>query len=283
MVIERAPLEDELGDVLEKALRAAGLTENELALRADIPADRIADAIDYRAEFTVAELGRMAEALNLQPAGLAAVASGRYPLPEIAGLPCCLYPLRMPHGIGVANAYVVADCSRDTGVLFDTGTDGETLRRLWPDQIRRVEAVCVTHFETEHTGGLAEVKRRWGDIPIFGPGKDPRYPGMISIGDGGQLDLAGFDVSVCRTPGHSETHNCYVVRRPAAKRAVPLLLSGDLLFAGSVGGAYYCRKKMVESLRRMIADLPPATVVAPGHGPLTTLGNERMHNPFLHG
>jgi glyoxylase-like metal-dependent hydrolase (beta-lactamase superfamily II) len=60
------------------------------------------------------------------------------------------------------------------------------------------------------------------------------------------------------------------------------LVTGDLLFAGSVGGAYYCRRRLTESLARLARDLPDQTVVAPGHGPLTTLANERAHNPFLH-
>ncbi len=283
MVIERAPLEDELGDVLEKALRLAALTENELAERAELDLERIADAIDYRGEFTVEEIDRLAGALNLNAIGLRAVASKHYPLPEIAGLPCCLYPMRMAHGIGVANAYVVADCSRTSGILFDTGTDGEALRRVWPDQIKHIEAVCLTHCETEHLGGLAEVRRRWGDVPVFGPATSRGHPGIVPIGDGGELELGGFTISVWRTPGHSEAHNCYVVRRPAVKRAVPLLLSGDLLFAGSVGGAYFCRDKMAKSLRRLLTQLPTETVVAPGHGPLTTLQNERVNNPFVHG
>ena len=276
-------MEDELGDVLEKALRLAALTELDLAERSGVALESIADAIDYRGEFTPGEIDRLAKVLNLNPAGLQAVASKHYPLPEIAGLPCCLYPMRMAHGIGVANAYVVADCSRSSGVLFDTGTGAEALRRVWPDQITHVEAVCLTHFETEHLGGLAEVKRRWGDVPVFGPGTSRAHPGIVHIGDGGELELAGFNISVWRTPGHSEAHNCYVVRRPAVKRAVPLLLSGDLLFAGSVGGAYFCRDKMAKSLRRMVTELPSETVVAPGHGPLTTLRNERVNNPFVHG
>lgn len=281
MVIERAPLEDELGDVLEKALRAGALNENELALRTGISAERIADAIDYRGEFTGEELDRLAAVLVLNPVGLRAVAGGRYPLPEIAGLPCCLFPLRMPYGIGVANAYVVADCCGDSGVLFDSGTDAEALRRVWPEQICRVEAVCLTHFEAEHTGGLAEVRRRWGNVPIFGPAAGGEHCNAVAVGDGGRLELAGFEVSVWRTPGHSEAHNCYVVRRPTAKRAAPLLVSGDLLFAGSVGGAYFCRRRLAESLQRMMSELPRSTVVAPGHGPLTTLENEQRHNPFL--
>ena len=77
MVIERAPLEDELGDVLEKAMRLAGLGEAALAARADVDAARLSDALDYRPDFSADELRRLAAALGLNEVGLAALA----PLP----------------------------------------------------------------------------------------------------------------------------------------------------------------------------------------------------------
>ncbi len=283
MVIERAPLEDELGDVLEKAARLRGLTLEVVAARAGVEVHRVEDAVDYRSELTGAEIDRLAAALGLLAAGLRAVASGRYPLPEIAGLPCCLYPLRLTHGIGVANAYVVADCGRERGILFYAGTEPEALRRAWPETIRGVEAVFITHPEAEHLGGLAEVRRRCGDVPVFGPGGAADAVGGVTVGDGAEFEFGGFRVRVWRTPGHSETHNCYVVTRVGAKRSAPLLISGDLLFAGSVGGAYFCEQRLTESLVRLVGGLPSETIVAPGHGPLTTLANEREHNPFLAG
>jgi hypothetical protein len=108
VVIEYAPLEDELGDVLEKAMRHSGLTEQALAERSAVTAEKIRDAVDYRYDLTASEIRRLATTLELNEIGLTAIAQGRYPLPEIAGLPFCLYPLRFPHGIGVANAYIVA-------------------------------------------------------------------------------------------------------------------------------------------------------------------------------
>jgi hydroxyacylglutathione hydrolase len=282
VVIERTPLEDELGDVLEKALSLTGLSVAALAAHSGVEEERLVDAMGYRGEFTGEELDRLASALDLRGPGLRAVAGGCYPLPEIAGLPFCLYPLRMPHGIGVANAYLVADCRADHGILFDTGTDPEGLRRVWPDKIRHLDAVCLTHVETEHAGGLPEVRRRWGEVPVFGPAGGKLPTGGVALGENAGLELGGFKITVWRTPGHAEAHNCYVIQRPGARQGVPLLVTGDLLFAGSVGGAYYCRRRLTESLARLAQDLPDATVVAPGHGPLTTLANERAHNPFLH-
>lgn len=281
MVIERAPLEDELGDVLEKALRRLGLTEQELALRAGVDAGRLRDVIDYRGGLTADELTRIGSVLNLNIAGLLAVAGGGYPLPEIQGLPFCLYPLRMAHGIGVVNAYVVADCASDAGLLFDCGRAPDALRRVWPVRIARLEAVFLTHHETEHVGGLAEVRARFGGVPVFGPGGEGMVDGEVALRDGSALTFGDFEVRVWRTPGHVENHHCYGVTMKRARDRAPLLVSGDLLFAGSVGGGYFCGKTLSDSLCRVLAELPDATVVAPGHGPLTTIKNERAFNPFV--
>lgn len=280
VVIERTPLEDELGDVLDKALQHACLTEASLAERAQVSVSKIRDAIDYRYDLKSEELTRLARVLGLNEVGFCALAGGNYPLPEILGLPFCLFPLRMPHGIGVANAYVVADCSKQSGLLFDAGSNPAALRRVWPTRIRRIDAAFITHPETEHIGGLPEIREFFGAPAVFAP-RGSRLEGVTFVGDGTRLEFSGFSVEVLATPGHAEAHNSYLVRSTSSAAGPALLLSGDLFFAGSIGGAFFCREKLKSSLRKLFERLPPETVVAPGHGPLTTVGNELRFNPFI--
>ena len=280
VVIEYAPLEDELGDVLDKAMRHAGLTQQVLAERSRVASDKIRDAIDYRYDLTPDEITRLGAALELNVAGLSAIARGCYPLPEIAGLPFCLYPLRFPHGIGVANAYIVADCCQSRGIVFDTGPDYLQLRRLWPKTIKKPEAIFITHSETEHLGGLRELIAHEGNIPVFCP-EGKKIEGAVALGEGARLTFGRLEVRTLKTPGNCEPHNCYIVTAPAAPTAAPLLVSGDTLFAGSAGTAFYNREKLSSNLHRLLAELPETTVVAPGHGPLTTIKNERSFNPFV--
>lgn len=281
MVIERAPLEDELGDVLEKALRRSGLTEQALAARTGIEVGRIRDVIDYRGSLDAEETGRIGRELGLNVAGVLAVGGGRYPLPEIRGLPFCLYPLRMRHGIGVANAYVAADCASESGILFDCGGEPDALLRVWPARITGIEAVFLTHHETEHVGGLPGVRRRFGGVPVFGPDGERRPAGQVVLKDRAELTFGGLQVQVWSTPGHVEHHHCYRVTVEGARARAPLLVCGDLLFAGSIGGGYHCPRQLAASLRRLFDGLPGDTVLAPGHGPLTTIKNERAFNPFV--
>lgn len=281
VVIEYAPLEDELGDILDKAIRHAGLSEAVVSEKAGVPAEKIRDAIDYRYELTSEELNRLSTVLRLNDAGLQAIAQGRYPLTAIGGLPFCLYPLRMPYGIGVANAYIVADCSHTKGILFDTGPGVQDLLRVWPKNIKKLEAVFLTHAESEHTGGLEELLRALGNVPVFGPpGLTAPFTPIAAIEEGTSLRFGRFQISVMSTPGHSERHNCYVVSVPGLTHGAPLLVSGDVLFAGSIGGAHFCRERLRQNVTRLLETLPDNTVVAPGHGPLTTTANERRYNPF---
>ena len=274
------PLEDELGDVLEKAIRRAGLSGEALALRAGVPLGKILDAIDYRADLTGEELRRLAAVLRLNEVGLCALGSGQYPQPEIGALPFCVWPLRMPHGIGVANAYLVGECDSARAILFDTGAGIEALEAVWPRCIRQLDAVFLTHVEAEHAGGLCDVVARFGVRAAFIP-LGAVAPCGRGFGEEESQVFGPLEVRAFTTPGHAAAHNCYLVRAPAACNGGALLVSGDLVFAGSVGGAYFSHEQLQSSLRRVLGATPPATVIAPGHGPMTTVENELRFNPFV--
>jgi glyoxylase-like metal-dependent hydrolase (beta-lactamase superfamily II) len=274
------PLEDELGDVLDKAMRRAGLTDESLAARTGVRAGRILDAIDYRSELTSDELRRIAAVLGLNEVGLCALGGGRYPLPEIGALPFCVWPLRMPHGIGVVNAYLVGECGGPNAVLFDTGAGLMALDAVWPRAIRAVDAVFLTHIEAEHAGGLCDVVARFGVKAAFLP-RGATAPCGAAMGEGEKKNFGALEITAFTTPGHAAAHNCYVVRATPARRGGALLISGDLVFAGSAGGGYFSDEQQTANLRRVLGAVPPSTVVAPGHGPLTTAENELRYNPFV--
>jgi len=279
MLTTRPALEDELGDVLEKAARHTGLSVEKLAEASGVDLARIKDALDYRSELTQPELGRLAAALQLNEVGLCALAQGLYPLPEPAALPFRLYPLRMPFGVGVANAYLVST-GGDSAVLFDTGASHAELHRAWPPDITRLDAVFVTHYEAEHIGGLDTVLREAELDHFYGP-PTGRWAQCRGLGEGQSVEVAGFCITALHTPGHAPEHNCYLVALAERPDKGELLVSGDLIFAGSLGGGYYCCKRQLLHARRVLDSLSGDVIVAPGHGPLTSAGNERRFNPFL--
>ena len=113
------------------------------------------------------------------------------------------------------------------------------------------------------------------------PGFEAAGELFVAFGEGQGIEVGGLSVTALLTPGHAAEHNCYVVRAARGAGQRELLISGDLIFAGSLGGGYYCCQRQLKHARRVLAALPNDALIAPGHGPLSTAGNERRFNPFL--
>jgi glyoxylase-like metal-dependent hydrolase (beta-lactamase superfamily II) len=274
-------LEDELGDVLEKAIRGCNLSVDHVARTAGISRDKLGDAMDYRSELTSAELERLANVVHLNEVGLCALAQGKYPLPDIPGLPFSLECLRMKHGVGVANAYLISVPGESTGLLFDTGPSFTALQNHWPKNLKKINAVFLTHLEAEHAGGLCDVVDCYGVPSVFVP-EGCSAPCGEALSDGDVYRCGVFEVTAYSTPGHSSAHFCYRVHLvDGGSGGAEVLISGDLLFAGSAGGGYFCCQQQQRNLQRILTLCPAQAVIAPGHGPLSTVGHERKFNPFV--
>jgi glyoxylase-like metal-dependent hydrolase (beta-lactamase superfamily II) len=196
------------------------------------------------------------------------------------------------------NCYIVRSGEEPTrAVIVDPGDEPERLLAAIDALGVQIEAILLTHCHFDHIGAVAPVGRATGapvycpelerpllaDImswvpPGFGPFESHEPEHLVKGGE--RLSLAGIDFDVLFTPGHSPGHVTYAVRSPTH----PALLSGDVLFQGSVGrvdlpgGDWPTLERSIEGLLR--SD-PADTVVYPGHMGITTLGRERDSNPFL--
>jgi len=277
VVIVDPPFEDELGDVLEKALKYADLTEDDLAAKAGIEVGRIKDALDYRYDLQVDEIGSLAVVLGLNEVGLLALAEDRYPLPPPSCLPYCLNVISMLYGVGVVNAYGVTRCGEEGGILFDSGVSPRALELAWPRTLGRISAHFITHWDSDHVGASRDIRRRHPGVSIYAPEGGGLDAETVTEGD--RLEAGAFMVQVYSTPGHTETHNSYLVSLKDSDTK-PFLVAGDTFFAGSIAAGLFDRNRLMREVRRLWESLPGETVVAPGHGPLTTIGTEREFNPF---
>ncbi len=192
------------------------------------------------------------------------------------------------------NCYIVrADSSAARAVIVDPGDEAERLLAAAEDLGVEIEAILLTHTHFDHIGAVAPVARATGapvycpqierpvlaDVMRFTPpgfGPFESYDADHTLAGGERLSLAGIDFDVIFTPGHSPGHLTYAV--PGA------LLSGDVLFQGSVGrvdlpgGDWGTLERSIEGL---LLRYPAETIVYPGHMGVTTLGRERDTNPFL--
>jgi hydroxyacylglutathione hydrolase len=192
------------------------------------------------------------------------------------------------------NCYIVrADAQASRAVIVDPGDEPDRLLAAARDLGVEIEAILVTHCHFDHIGAVAPVARATG-APVYCPsierpvladlmswvppgfGPFESYEADHTVAGGESLSLAGIDFEVVSTPGHSPGHVTY-----AAPRA---LLSGDVLFQGSVGrvdlpgGDWATLERSIEGL---LTAYPEETMVYPGHMGITTLGRERDTNPFL--
>jgi glyoxylase-like metal-dependent hydrolase (beta-lactamase superfamily II) len=194
------------------------------------------------------------------------------------------------------NCYVLRRDGSDRGLIIDPGDEADRILHAVEELGVGIDAVLLTHTHFDHVGAVAPVARATEapvycpeiEVPVLAdimsfvpwPGFGPyeSYDADETLAGGEKLDLAGLEIEVIFTPGHSPGHVTYSI---ADERA---LFSGDVLFQGSVGrtdlpGGDW--PTLLESIRGLVDGFPAETTVYPGHMGITTLGAERATNPFL--
>ena len=202
----------------------------------------------------------------------------------------------LPVGPLQCNCSVIGDEVTHEAMVIDPGDDIEDVLDLVRKHNLQVKQIVITHAHIDHVGGAMKLRVATG-APILLNQNDYALlkmldvqaawigmanPGKVEIDQSiGQADTVGagaLRANVMHTPGHTEGSICLYF--PADRK----LIAGDTLFAGSIGrtdlpgGSF---EKIIRSLRERVLALPDETVVVPGHGPLTTIGEERESNPFL--
>jgi hydroxyacylglutathione hydrolase len=202
------------------------------------------------------------------------------------------------HTVGMVqeNCFLVRAQGSDRAVIVDPGEEAPRLLAAIEEAGVTLDAILLTHTHFDHVGAVAPVARATGapvycpqlEVPVlqdimafvpwpgFGPYEswDPEH----TVAGGETLELAGLTLDVVFTPGHSPGHVAYAVRDEAA------LFSGDVLFQGSVGRIDLPGgdgPTLMRSIAGLLERFDDDTTVYPGHMGVTTLGRERMTNPFL--
>ncbi len=197
------------------------------------------------------------------------------------------------------NSYVAWLEGRTDCIVIDPGFDPESIIALIEKRGLTPAALLITHGHSDHIAGNAALKERWPECPIvigineadklinparnlsakFGAAlRSPPADRMVDEGD--TIEYAGFKLEVREIPGHSSGHIVFVWR----EHDRPIVFGGDVLFAGSIGRTDFPDgdfDRLAAGIRDKLFTLPDATVVLSGHGPATTVGEEKRTNPFV--
>lgn len=201
------------------------------------------------------------------------------------------------------NCSIVADPEAGEAVVIDPGDEADRILLALAETKCRAIALLHTHGHFDHIGGTAGVKRATGaairihdaDRPLydalpdqasfFGLAAQPAIPPDGGFEDGETIAVGRFRLRAIHTPGHTPGSTCFLLGSEGAGRGqTPLLFSGDTLFRRSIGRTDLWggdTETILDSIRKKLFSLPPELTVVCGHGPGTTIGEERRENPFV--
>jgi hydroxyacylglutathione hydrolase len=267
------PLEDNFNDLIAKCQRGYGISDAELAARAEITPEDLAAL--KAGEPRLALLRRVARHLQLSPDALETLAKKEaYPRAPIFPRGFAMFNTR--HEDMTVNNYLVWDNKTREAAVIDTGAEPSELLSVIVGERLRVKQILLTHTHDDHIAALPEIVAATR-AEVWSHEKEPvDFPDARTFTDNDYFHLGVIAIKCLPTWGHSPGQTTFYVQG----LSWPLALCGDALFSASVGGSPTHFREQIKNTRARIFSLPKDTVIGPGHGPLTTLAHERKYNPF---
>jgi glyoxylase-like metal-dependent hydrolase (beta-lactamase superfamily II) len=265
-------LEDNVSDIVSKAQRGLGISDSELAKRSGTGIDAIRKT--RGGDFDEATLRTLAPALNLHAGALIELAQNKWrpaALENFDGLA----QFNTSYGGMLVNAYLIWDPQTKHAAAFDTGADCTPMLKLATKENLSIKMILLTHAHPDHVADLPRLRKETG-AEVFAPALEP-VPDAGEVDAGKHFRLGKIDIEARATWGHSPGGITFVCRGLAR----PVAVVGDAIFAGSMGGGNVSYKDAVQTNREQILTLPDETIICPGHGPITSVGEEKKHNPFF--
>lgn len=264
------PLEDNYADVIGKAQRGLGVSDGDLAQRAGVSASELADLKNGSFKADIAR--KVAAPLNLGAEALVELGQRAwYPEPQsVEGLAC----FNTAYEDMTVNSYLVFDPRGKQAVMFDTGATADGPLKYAKENQLKIDLVLLTHTHVDHIADLKRLVKETGATTHVG--ELEKFRDAEPFAAGKTFRAGNLKIETRQTSGHARGGITFVVTGLARRLAIV----GDALFASSMGGGAISYEEALRTNRKEIFSLPDDTVICPGHGPLTTVGEQKKHNPF---
>ena len=265
------PLEDTAADIVGKAMRGLKLNDADVAAKARVTAEAVASFRDGAYDERTARA--VAPVLNVNADALSALCNKAWrPQPvEVAGLAS----FNTPYEDMTVNSYIACDRASGEAVAFDTGADCSGMLEFLAREKLTLKLILLTHTHGDHILELDRLKEKTG-APAFVGNREP-IDGAECFAEGRTFQCGALRIETRLTWGHSPGAITYVI----TGLEKPVAIVGDAVFASSMGGGGISYPDALRTNREQIFTLSDNTVLCPGHGPLTTVGEEKAHNPFF--
>lgn len=271
----RIPLEDNYVDVLGKAQRGLNVTDEQLCHRADVSAEDLAAL--KAGKFNEAVARRVAAHLRLHRDALVQLARNAW-YPEHPHFKTGFAAFNTQADDTRVNNYVIWDVRSRHAAIFDTGGEVEPVLDLIRAERLLPRYILLTHTHEDHIMVLPQLARETG-AEVWSSQLEPvDYPGAKTFTENAFFHIGPFAIRTLLTHGHSPGGTTYYV----TGLSYPLAIVGDSIFASSMGGAPSAMYlQALDNNKSKILSLPNDTALACGHGPMSTVGQERKNNPFF--
>ncbi|PIQ95526.1 MAG: hydrolase [Nitrospinae bacterium CG11_big_fil_rev_8_21_14_0_20_56_8] len=272
-------LEDELGDIVQKARGRKPWSPADLARAVGMSAAEIGRIESCAWIPDAGALLKIAAALDLHGPSLLAIAQKAWGPGEVTPEPgpfeiVCLDVFM---GLYPVKCYLLVCRQTGESSIIDTGGNPEAIIRKVRELNVKPTRILLTHSHPDHAGGLGKLILQFG-CPTFMDKKEPRPSGgreFHFLQDEEWIEVGRLKIQALFTPGHTPGGVSFKIGKS--------VFSGDAIFAGSMGRANASWSGLFQSITRRLLTLPEDTRLYPGHGPATTVGEEKRHNPFFCG
>jgi hydroxyacylglutathione hydrolase len=272
----RIPLEDNYDDVINKAQRGLGITDEQLAHRAQITAADLASL--KSGKFHEVAARRVAQHLRLHADALVELGKKAwYPTQPVFRTGFSAFNGKFEDM--TVNTYIIWDERTRHAAVFDPGASAEPVLELVRSEKLNVRSIFLTHTHDDHIAQLPQLAQETKAEVWASEAEPVDFSDAKTFKEGAFFHLGPFAIKTLGTSGHAPGGITYFI----TGLSYPLAIVGDSIFAASMGGAPTpaAYAEALTNNRRKVLTLYADTVLACGHGPLTTVAQERKHNPFL--